>query len=201
MQLGETIATYDLGLALRGENGKFEVTSPTAEIYFVTCKPNHSISNLEWAGSRTNPQPFLIRKIAETISLEARKETAAEESQLRGGTPFLLEAQQEGAERSSAESAVVVLARAGEENLEPETAVLDLVYVEGDSEAKLPTASVLAKSIGGNRTAGLEASMTARCTSINELDAEIRKLHAQLDEIRARAKKKFYSTHAAAATA
>jgi len=84
MQLGETIATYDLGLALRGENGKFEVTSPTAEIYFVTCKPNHSISNLEWAGSRTNPQPFLIRKIAETISLEARKETAAEESQLRG---------------------------------------------------------------------------------------------------------------------
>jgi hypothetical protein len=32
-----------------------------------------------------------------------------------------------------------------------------------------------------------------------ELDAEIRRLHAELDEVRARAKKKFYKTHAAAA--
>lgn len=46
MQLGETIATYDVGLALRGESGKFEVTSPVGEIYQVTCKANHSISNL-----------------------------------------------------------------------------------------------------------------------------------------------------------
>ncbi len=38
MQLGETIATYDLGLALRGESGKFEVTSPAGEIYHVTCQ-------------------------------------------------------------------------------------------------------------------------------------------------------------------
>jgi hypothetical protein len=35
----------------------------------------------------------------------------------------------------------------------------------------------------------------------NELDAEIRRLHAELDEIRARAKKKFYRAQASAAGA
>ena len=35
----------------------------------------------------------------------------------------------------------------------------------------------------------------------HELDAEIRRLHAELDEVRARAKKKFYKTHAAVAGA
>ena len=38
MQLGEKIATYDVALALRGESGKFDVTSPTGEIYHVTRK-------------------------------------------------------------------------------------------------------------------------------------------------------------------
>jgi hypothetical protein len=51
MRPGETIATYDVGLALRGKSGKFEVTSPTGEIYEVTCNPNHSISNLEWSSN------------------------------------------------------------------------------------------------------------------------------------------------------
>jgi hypothetical protein len=34
-----------------------------------------------------------------------------------------------------------------------------------------------------------------------ELDAEIRRLHAELDEIRARAKKKFYKAEATAVSA
>ena len=42
MQLGETIATYDVALALRGENGKFDVTSPSGDVFQVTCTPNHA---------------------------------------------------------------------------------------------------------------------------------------------------------------
>jgi hypothetical protein len=54
---------------------------------------------------------------------------------------------------------------------------------------------------GGNQDyGGVKASrlIGAQCLSFIELDAEIRRLHAELDEIRARAKKKFYKTHAAA---
>jgi len=43
--------------------------------------------------------------------------------------------------------------------------------------------------------------VTVPCLSFIELDAEIRRLHAELDEIRARAKKKFYKAEAAAAGA
>jgi hypothetical protein len=39
------------------------------------------------------------------------------------------------------------------------------------------------------------------CTSFNEFDVEIRKLHAELDQIRSRARKKFYMAQAAAASA
>ena len=46
-----------------------------------------------------------------------------------------------------------------------------------------------------------EKLITAHCMSFIELDAEIRRLHAELDEIRARAKKKFYKAEAAAAGA
>ena len=50
MKLNDTITTYDIAEALQGENGKFEVTSPTGERYFVTCQAGHSISSIEWAG-------------------------------------------------------------------------------------------------------------------------------------------------------
>ncbi|HEY6763546.1 MAG TPA: hypothetical protein VI386_02135 [Candidatus Sulfotelmatobacter sp.] len=40
--------------------------------------------------------------------------------------------------------------------------------------------------------------ITRPCLNFIELDAEIRRLHAELDEIRARAKKKFYKAEAAA---
>lgn len=42
-----------------------------------------------------------------------------------------------------------------------------------------------------------ETLITAQCVSFIELDAEIRRLHAELDEIRSRAKKKFYKAQAA----
>lgn len=75
MQLNETIAAYDIAQALRGECGKFEVTSPTGEVYHVTCRSNHSISNLEWSGNKTNLQPFVIRKVAEPLNLDTRTGT------------------------------------------------------------------------------------------------------------------------------
>jgi hypothetical protein len=43
--------------------------------------------------------------------------------------------------------------------------------------------------------------VTMHCLSFIELDSEIRRLHAELDEVRARAKKKFYKAHSAAAGA
>jgi hypothetical protein len=55
---------------LQGETGKFEVTSPNGERYFVTCQPGHSIISLEWAGSEPNLQPFLVRKVAQPITTE-----------------------------------------------------------------------------------------------------------------------------------
>ena len=65
MKLNDSISTYDVAEALQGETGKFEVTSPNGERYFVTCQPGHSIVSLEWAGSEPNLQPFLVRKVAQ----------------------------------------------------------------------------------------------------------------------------------------
>jgi len=72
MKLNDSITTYDIAEALQGETGKFEVTSPAGERYFVTCQPGHSISSLEWAGSESNPQPFLVRKVAQPVTTEGR---------------------------------------------------------------------------------------------------------------------------------
>ncbi len=70
MKLNESITTYDVAEALQGETGKFEVTSPNGERYFVTCQPGHSIVSLEWAGSEPNLQPFLVRKVAQPVTTE-----------------------------------------------------------------------------------------------------------------------------------
>ena len=77
MKLNDTISAYDIAEALQGESGKFEVTSPNGERYFVTCQPGHSISNLEWAGNEPNLQPFLIRKVAQPIATEGRVRKSA----------------------------------------------------------------------------------------------------------------------------
>jgi hypothetical protein len=80
-----------------------------------------------------------------------------------------------------------------------ETTSLDFVYLDGDPRTMQPSACLYIKAAGREDYAGIEAAklISARCLSFIELDAEIRRLHAELDEIRARAKKKFYKAHAA----
>jgi hypothetical protein len=78
MKLNDSITTYDIAEALQGETGKFEVTSPNGERYFVTCQPGHSIVSLEWAGNEPNLQPFLVRKVAQPIAtMEGRNKRSA----------------------------------------------------------------------------------------------------------------------------
>jgi hypothetical protein len=84
-----------------------------------------------------------------------------------------------------------------------ETSSLDFVYLESDPRTQQPSACIYLKGAGQQDYAGVKADrlVTAHCLNFIELDAEIRRLHAELDEVRARAKKKFYKTHAAAAGA
>jgi hypothetical protein len=184
MQLGETIATYDVALALRGEHGKFDVTSPTGEVYHVTCEPNHSIANLEWAGNRTDPQPFLIRKISEPVVPEHEKVQALNGSERPRQviTPFLIE--HEGEEPKSALPSA-------------EPASLELFYLESDPRSRQPSARVVLKTGMADRAG--RTFVTAACATYVELDGEIRRLHAQLDEIRLRARKNLYKAAAASA--
>ena len=77
MKLNDSITTYDIAEALQSETGKFEVTRPTGERYFVTCQPGHSITSLEWAGNEPNLQPFLVRKVAQPVTMEGRSKRSA----------------------------------------------------------------------------------------------------------------------------
>jgi hypothetical protein len=82
-----------------------------------------------------------------------------------------------------------------------ETSSLDFVYLESDPRTKEPSACIYLKKTSAEDYAGVKADtlVSAHCLSFIELDAEIRRLHAELEEIRARAKKKFYRAHAASA--
>jgi hypothetical protein len=84
-----------------------------------------------------------------------------------------------------------------------EPSSLDFVYLESDPKTQQPSACVYLKAGSAQDYAGVKANrlISAPCMSFIELDAEIRRLHAELDEIRARAKKKFYKAHAAASGA
>ncbi len=206
MQLGETIATYDVGLALRGENGKFEITSPAGEIYHVTCKPNPSILNLERSGNKTDPQPFLIRKVAEPVSVEQEKGTTTEiaesGTQTRSlRTPFLIENQGADAKPSSQGDLAAAFGSDPQDSAHNEEANLELLYLESDERTEQPFACIYLKSGPQDRTVKGGRLITFRCASFNQLDAEIRRLHAQLDDIRSRARKKFYKAQAIAAGA
>ena len=207
MQLGETIATYDVALALRGESGKFEVTSPKGEIYHVTCKPNQSIASLEWSGDGTQPHPFLIRKVAEPVSLDQKESTAGKVeagSPVRPTkTPFLIENQGIENKRddlkpsSEAEAAAEV---SQDDPLTSESAILDLIYWEKDPNTEQPSAYIC---LGAERLdqAGNRVRLTASSATFNELDVEIRRLQAQLDQIRSKARKQFYKSQGLAAGA
>jgi hypothetical protein len=199
MELGETIATYDVDLALRGESGKFEVTSPTSETYFVTCKPNYSISKPELSGNRTYPQAFLIRKIAESISLDeqCRATSAVEEPTPASSSraPFLLENREEQGELPADADLLAATHETPGEG--PEIWNLDLFYSESNAGMEQPSASIYVKSANDFSDKPTK-SLTSSYGNFNDLEAGIRKLHAQLDEICSRAKKKFYKAHAAA---
>jgi hypothetical protein len=84
-----------------------------------------------------------------------------------------------------------------------ETSSLDLLYLERDPSTQQPSACVCVKTDAGRDYAGVKADrlITSPCLSFIELDAEIRRLHAELDEIRCRAKKKFYRAQASTAGA
>jgi hypothetical protein len=202
MQLGETIATYDIALALRGESGKFDVTSPAGETYRVVCKPDSSISSLEWSGDGADSHPFLIRKVAEPVSQEAGKTAPVEGgTQSRTGrAPFLIEGHgEDGITAPRRESSAQLPAPVQSEIETSQVFGLDLVYGEGDAESTQASAHIaVGNGQDGRKTQRL---VTAPCATFNELDAEIRRLHAQLDDIRYRARKKFYETHAMAAGA
>ena len=75
-----------------------------------------------------------------------------------------------------------------------ETTNLDFLYLESDPRTQQPSACIYLKSAGKQEYAGMNADrlVSAHCMSFIELDGEIRRLHAELDEIRAQAKKKFY---------
>jgi len=82
-----------------------------------------------------------------------------------------------------------------------ETSSFDLLYLESDPRTKQPSACLYLKSHGSQDYAGASADtlIISPCLSFVELDAELRRLHAELDEIRARAKRKFYKAEAAVA--
>lgn len=84
-----------------------------------------------------------------------------------------------------------------------EICTLDFLYLESDPGTEQPSACIYLKSHGPQDYAGVgaEALVTRPCLSFIQFDAEIRRLHAELDEIRARAKRKFYKAEAAAAGA
>jgi hypothetical protein len=84
-----------------------------------------------------------------------------------------------------------------------ETSSLDFVYLENDPRTRQPSACLYLKASAREDYAGIAAGklMSSPCLSFIELDAEIRRLHAELEEIRARAKKKFYKTHTTVAGA
>jgi hypothetical protein len=195
MQLGETIATYDVGLALRGEAGKFEVTSPAGEIYHVTCKPDCSISNLEWSGNAGNSQPFLIRKVAEPILPELARAMASISTEETPPpfprVPYLIDNRENPARSSGG-----VVTMLPNSDAVPASQKVNLeLCLETDPTSEQISACV---SLRGEKDQALRAEkLTFTCTNFIELDAEIRRLHAQLDEIRYQARKRFYKAASA----
>jgi hypothetical protein len=185
MRIGETIATYDVGLALRGKSGKFEVTSPAGDIYDVICRPSHTVSNLEWSNHETENAAFLIRKVAESISRTETKAPAVAISEEK--------------KQPVVSSLPFVVDHEIGENENPGN--IELLYLEDDSAPEPPSAFIYFRSEIQDHAFEAKSLMTSRCTTFNELDSEIRRLEARLDEIRSRAKKMFYKSQAIAASA
>lgn len=84
-----------------------------------------------------------------------------------------------------------------------QTLSLELSYLESDPRTQQPSACVYLKARGKEDYAGIKAEklVTSHCLTFVEFDAEIRRLYAELDEIRANAKKKFYKAETKAMAA
>ena len=191
MDLGETIATYDVELALRGEAGKFEVRSPAGEILYVTLKQDPVIEKAGMTPIPTPSQAFLIKKITEPVSMDERAVALASESREAVGAhaPFLIDAR--SGNESGAESVPLSA------HTQSEVWGFELFYSEDTLEKKAPSAFVAVKKAQAEAS-GRQQMLTTLCGNFNELDSEIRRLHAQLDEICLQAKKRFYKAYAAA---
>ena len=83
------------------------------------------------------------------------------------------------------------------------TTNLGFLYLEKDPRTQQPSACIYLQSGGEQDFAGVQADrlISKHCLSFIELDAELRRLHAELDEIRAQAKKKFYKAEIAVGAA
>jgi hypothetical protein len=200
MQLGDTIATYDVAQALRGEDGKFYVTSPTGDVFHVTCKPNQSITNLQWAGNESTSKPFWIRKITElVVALDQSHAGETDTTQDHSSqVPFLVST--EVSQSLAAEVRPVPMVREdppASAEVE-EVLALDLLYEDVGSNSERPLARVC---VSRDSSSDRKEWITGACSTFNELDAEIRRLHARLEDIRYRARKKFYEAQAIAAGA
>ena len=84
-----------------------------------------------------------------------------------------------------------------------ETSSFDILYLETDPGTGQPSACLYLKPTRRQDYEGIEGKtlISEPGLSFIELDAEIRRLHAELDEVRARAKRKFYQAEAVAMTA
>jgi hypothetical protein len=64
LRLGQSIKTYDPAEALKDEYGTFRVMTPNNEELLITCKPGHSISNVQ---TTTRSGAWLVTKISEPV--------------------------------------------------------------------------------------------------------------------------------------
>jgi len=78
-----------------------------------------------------------------------------------------------------------------------QTSTFDLLYIESDPRTELPSACICIRPAAREDYAGVSADrlISAHCMTFLELDVEIRRLQAELDAIRARAKSKFYKAY------
>jgi hypothetical protein len=86
------------------------------------------------------------------------------------------------------------------DNSHMETLSFDLQYLDADPSTDQPSACLYMKPSQREAYGGISADklVSAPCLSFIELDAEIRRLHAELDELRGRARRRFYKAEAAA---
>ena len=75
-----------------------------------------------------------------------------------------------------------------------QTTNLDFLYFDEDPRTQQPSACICVRPSGQQDYAGVPGDelVSAHCMSFLQLDAELRRLHAELDELRSQAKKKFY---------